>query len=428
MNKVTILNYLILVIATVYNIIKAQEHVPQTEDFIQIISFNSYHITNSVIVNNTSVPLTKLVIILPLAQTNNYQQVNNVFCTGSEILDIPETDDKYVRNTITGSELPMQGQTKIYGYDFDVTLYSILTDLDQITTIYPYDTTSNIYIWYTGKSGVLVDPNNSIIQSIGSNIWSQSSDLVNYAERSYEYVAQNFQYLNPGTGLHPLSELIANGGGDCGNLSSIYISLLRYKKIPSRHIVTVRPNGSYHVWADFYLENYGWIPVDVTHKLFNPNGNYFGRYDGNGIVLTKEVWLLLDRGDNYSYYCSLLQTYNWWWWGTSGGEISTHHNLNSTPTSVEEFTDFPKYIILSHNFPNPFNSSTTIEFDLLKTSDVTLNIFNILGEEVATLVSDKLSAGSYSYEWEAPNMSSGVYLYRLETEEFVNTKKMILMR
>jgi hypothetical protein len=59
---------------------------------------------------------------------------------------------------------------------------------------------------------------------------------------------------------------------------------------------------------------------------------------------------------------------------------------------------------------------------------VTLKVFNILGEEVATLVSDRLSAGSYSYEWDASHLASGVYLYRLEADGFVQTRKMILMR
>jgi hypothetical protein len=84
---------------------------------------------------------------------------------------------------------------------------------------------------------------------------------------------------------------------------------------------------------------------------------------------------------------------------------------------------------LKQNYPNPFNPSTTIRFDLPKTSKVTLKIFNILGEEIATLVSDQLSAGSYSYEWSGTGgMASGVYLYRLEAEGFVQTRKMILMK
>ncbi len=99
---------------------------------------------------------------------------------------------------------------------------------------------------------------------------------------------------------------------------------------------------------------------------------------------------------------------------------------------------------LFQNYPNPFNPNTTIEFDIPKASDVKLKIFNILGEEVATLVSDRLPAGTYSYQWSRPaGMESGVYLYRLsvgslstksdhfvagKAGNFVETKKMILMK
>jgi N-acetylneuraminic acid mutarotase len=104
----------------------------------------------------------------------------------------------------------------------------------------------------------------------------------------------------------------------------------------------------------------------------------------------------------------------------------------SEPTNVEEgyeATAVPTGYALSQNYPNPFNPTTSIDFDLSKTSKVTLKIFNILGEEVATLVSDMLTAGSYSYEWSRPaGIASGVYLFRLEAGEFVETKKMILMR
>jgi D-alanyl-D-alanine carboxypeptidase len=94
-----------------------------------------------------------------------------------------------------------------------------------------------------------------------------------------------------------------------------------------------------------------------------------------------------------------------------------------------ENTVKPLNYMLNQNYPNPFNPSTTIEFDLPKTSKVSLKIFNILGEEVATLVSDRLSAGSYSYEWShTGGIASGVYLYRLQAGDYVETRKMILMR
>jgi hypothetical protein len=113
---------------------------------------------------------------------------------------------------------------------------------------------------------------------------------------------------------------------------------------------------------------------------------------------------------------------------TDGG---IHYYQRDKETFIEEKMYIgvrPSTFRLIQNYPNPFNPSTIIEFVLPKISDVTLNIYNILGEKVSTLVSDRLSAGSYSYEWDASDLSSGVYLYRLETEGFVETKKMILMR
>jgi hypothetical protein len=97
-------------------------------------------------------------------------------------------------------------------------------------------------------------------------------------------------------------------------------------------------------------------------------------------------------------------------------------------TSIEEPKEISADFEVFQNYPNPFNPSTAIEFDLPRTSEVTLKIFNILGEIVTTLVSDQLNAGSYTYQWDASNMPSGVYLYGLEAEGFVETKKMILMR
>ncbi len=87
-------------------------------------------------------------------------------------------------------------------------------------------------------------------------------------------------------------------------------------------------------------------------------------------------------------------------------------------------TDF----YLMQNYPNPFNQTTTIEFNLNKTSQVRLKIFNILSEEVATLVSDRLSAGSYNYEWNANGVEAGIYFYRIEAGDYTETMKCLILR
>ena len=96
---------------------------------------------------------------------------------------------------------------------------------------------------------------------------------------------------------------------------------MRYKGIPARHNMGMWVNGGYHVWPDFYHEDYGWVPVDPTFKNSNPNGDYFGRYDGNLIILSQG--LTTYSGSDISVQNDPLQTYYYWYWFNSG-----HGNIN----------------------------------------------------------------------------------------------------
>jgi hypothetical protein len=94
----------------------------------------------------------------------------------------------------------------------------------------------------------------------------------------------------------------------------------------------------------------------------------------------------------------------------------------------EVSAELPKEYALRPAYPNPFNPITTIGFDLPKPSEVTLKIYNILGQEIATLAFGRLSAGKYKYVWQSDGLASGVYFYRIEAGEFVQTKKMVMMK
>lgn len=91
-------------------------------------------------------------------------------------------------------------------------------------------------------------------------------------------------------------------------------------------------------------------------------------------------------------------------------------------------TEIPEKFLLQQNYPNPFNPATKINFSLPKNSFVNLRVYNTLGREVAILVNEKLSAGSYAYDFNGEKLSSGVYYYKLETENFSETKKMVLIK
>jgi N-acetylmuramoyl-L-alanine amidase len=100
------------------------------------------------------------------------------------------------------------------------------------------------------------------------------------------------------------------------------------------------------------------------------------------------------------------------------------------PTDVEEETGtiLPTEFTLQQNYPNPFNPTTQIKFSVPQTSNVKLIVTDILGKEVGMLVNDNLSAGNYSANFDASSISSGVYFYTLITDNFKQSKKMILMK
>jgi len=93
----------------------------------------------------------------------------------------------------------------------------------------------------------------------------------------------------------------------------------------------------------------------------------------------------------------------------------------NTPTSPEKFE-------LMQNFPNPFNPTTTIKYQIPSSSLVTLKIYNILGQEIATLVNEMQNSGSYTVQFNAVRLASGIYLYSLHAGSYIKTKKMILMK
>ncbi len=97
-------------------------------------------------------------------------------------------------------------------------------------------------------------------------------------------------------------------------------------------------------------------------------------------------------------------------------------------TNVETINAHLKKFVLEQNFPNPFNPETKIQFTLPQSSFVTLQVFNFLGESVSILVSKKLNAGFYEYDWDASNSTSGIYYYQLKAGNSSQSKKMILIK
>ncbi len=110
--------------------------------------------------------------------------------------------------------------------------------------------------------------------------------------------------------------------------------------------------------------------------------------------------------------------------------LATKYGLPSTTTGVVENQkgNLPERFVLEQNYPNPFNPSTTIRYGLPQKSAVQLTIFNTLGQQVATIVQGEQEAGNHEVRFDASGLSSGVYFYRLSAGQFVQTRKLLLLR
>lgn len=102
--------------------------------------------------------------------------------------------------------------------------------------------------------------------------------------------------------------------------------------------------------------------------------------------------------------------------------------VNISVTGIEENSSNPVSIKLFENFPNPFNPSTTLRYSISEASFISIKVFDLIGNEITSLVNEEKSAGTYELNWDAVNLPSGVYLYQLKAGSFIETKKMVLMK
>lgn len=141
--------------------------------------------------------------------------------------------------------------------------------------------------------------------------------------------------------------------------------------------------------------------------------------DGNTIQLTL-TGELYDGTPIEGNDCVVIRKH-----GSAGGQSEDNSEITSGRPGNDRL---PSEFTLSQNYPNPFNPVTEISFSLPMASDVTLEVFNMAGQRVATLAEGRFEAGNYAFMWDGSDAASGIYLYRLKAGEFVETKKMVLLK
>jgi len=98
------------------------------------------------------------------------------------------------------------------------------------------------------------------------------------------------------------------------------------------------------------------------------------------------------------------------------------------PNGIEDENNLPIHYSLNQNYPNPFNPATTISYSIPKAGNVSLKIFNVLGQEVRSLINEYQNAGIYKVSFDASSLTSGVYFYSLSADNFLQVKKMMLVK
>jgi photosystem II stability/assembly factor-like uncharacterized protein len=175
------------------------------------------------------------------------------------------------------------------------------------------------------------------------------------------------------------------------------------------------------------------LPQSSYVRSFAVSGtSLFAQTDTSGVFLSTDDgsnWTSVNTGLGTFFLGALAAndrylfagTQHWGFWRRPLSDLITSVNQNN-------YHDSPITFALDQNYPNPFNPSTTINYSLPSNEYVTLKVYNLLGEEVAILVNEEKPQGTYELKWNAPNLPSGIYFYKLQAGNFVETKKMILLK
>jgi hypothetical protein len=179
------------------------------------------------------------------------------------------------------------------------------------------------------------------------------------------------------------------------------------------------------------------VSGSVVHLVWRDDrdGNfeiYYKRSTDSGT--SWEADTQLTSNDYFSWYPSVASSglgVHVVWQDIRNGNWEIYYKRNPTGnvTGIENNnSELPIAFMLEQNYPNPFNPSTNFEFRIAQSGFVSLKIFDLLGRDVATLLSEKMEAGTYNKQFDAKDLTSGVYFYQLQVDNFVETKKFILMK
>lgn len=192
------------------------------------------------------------------------------------------------------------------------------------------------------------------------------------------------------------------------NIQAVPVELTSFSANINENLVTVN-------WITASEKNNSGF--EVERRSFNDVNNWdnLGFVEGSGTTTETNSYSFNDKLSTPGKYCYRIK------------QLDFDGAFNYSNEVVVEYVS-PNSFRLNQNYPNPFNPSTKISFQLADDSQVSIKVYNVLGQLVSTLLDENLAAGSYEREFNAANFNSGVYFYKMETENFSDVKKMILAK
>jgi ligand-binding sensor domain-containing protein len=185
-------------------------------------------------------------------------------------------------------------------------------------------------------------------------------------------------------------------------------------------------NTNQNQWTIYTSTNSG-LPWNNTCAIYFDEFNvkWIGIQDGGFVTFNDTTWIALLAGTSTTYDFKKDKYGNMWICTDFGLRV---YNPNGVVKVSEVTNILPNENILYQNFPNPFNPKTVIRYEIKKSSFVIIKIYDILGKEIKTLENEFRQSGKYSVEFDGSNFASGVYFYRIQTGDFIDTKRMVLIK
>ncbi len=371
-------------------------------------------------------------------------------------------DDVVVRISTEDNSAPLVSSPCPVMYQGTIGDYPIEADITDISGV-----ASAVVAWATGPN---VEPNIATPDSVsGSHYYfhipaQEPGTMVGYefiaadsvgnvdtvgCDNDYEvfmYIAGNYMFYDDAEVTYVTA--FTNGQGAAmrmtipeGKKTNLVTSLIR------NYTDSGRPNGNMlvHVWDDNggvpgsdLITPFEMTPAATIAHPYEPTVVDLRDYDSELSALQGDFWIGFTVPGSDSVWVtlgrSLSDTRSYVYDGASAWAMSDREFQFRAitgvlePVGVNDESGIPKKFELQQNYPNPFNPTTKIKYALPKDEFVTLKVYNSLGQEVTTLVNQNVSAGYHTIDFDASNLASGMYIYRIKAGNFVSIKKMMLLK